>query len=613
MTEHIKVYGVTPRIQYVANGTSNAFTFPFVIFATSDIDVYLNDEKQNTNTYTVTGERSSQGGTVTFATAPTSGTTITIVRNLSIERTSDFQEGGALRADTLNDELDYQIACQQQIADSLNRSMVLPPYAADIDVNLTLPSPSAGKAIVWNSSGTNLENSTVSVNALEGTLNNYKTIAQNAANTATTKAGIAITKADEATVAANQLQGLRSNCITEIPQDIKLELSSGTLTLKAGSKVYVPNGSGVFNPVTISSDKTRTETSNGTFLLFLNRAETPWSGEPYLTSVLVSKSTSGTTDSLAGTTYHVWFDTTNNLIKRYGSDGNVVAGYCCLPLCIFTVSSGAISSIDQVFNGFGYIGSLIFALPGVEVLAPYGRNTDGTLKSYYHKKLYVTLRNNPGTSVIAINAVNGDFGVGSYKYDPVTNYNYSSGSISDRRCIIGQTVVDLSNKISSFTTKQAFHPIDYFEAANKFGNNTFVGTNDFTGSVTVPTVSSATDNSTKAASTAWVTNHLNNATVQATIVGWAMPKYSTLTSISITSGTEKSFTATKNCLVVVSASGSGTQCYIKSSGETISRTDVASQASSIVSATAFVKAGDTVKLFASGGTTTSAKWCELYN
>lgn len=33
-----------------------------------------------------------------------------------------------------------------------------------------------------------------------------------------------------------------SNCITEIPQDIKLELNNGTLTLKAGSKVYVPNG-----------------------------------------------------------------------------------------------------------------------------------------------------------------------------------------------------------------------------------------------------------------------------------------------------------------------------------------------------------------------------------
>ena len=32
-----------------------------------------------------------------------------------------------------------------------------------------------------------------------------------------------------------------TNCITKIPQDIKLELVDGTLTLKAGSKIYDGN------------------------------------------------------------------------------------------------------------------------------------------------------------------------------------------------------------------------------------------------------------------------------------------------------------------------------------------------------------------------------------
>ena len=36
-----------------------------------------------------------------------------------------------------------------------------------------------------------------------------------------------------------------SNCITEIPQDIKLELNNGTLILKAGSKVYKGDGTAV--------------------------------------------------------------------------------------------------------------------------------------------------------------------------------------------------------------------------------------------------------------------------------------------------------------------------------------------------------------------------------
>ena len=202
MTNHIKIYGVVPRVQYTANGTLATYTFPFAIFSEQDIEVYLNNIKQQNTSYTVTGVRNSDGGSVTFTEAPAADTLITIVRHLSIERTSDFQEGGALRADTLNDELDYQIACQQQIADNLNRSMTLPPYAVATNVDLTLPTPAAGKAIVWNSDGTNLENSTVEVNSLESTLHGYKTAAESAADTATTKAGIAVDKADVATAKA---------------------------------------------------------------------------------------------------------------------------------------------------------------------------------------------------------------------------------------------------------------------------------------------------------------------------------------------------------------------------------------------------------------------------
>lgn len=202
MTRHVKIQGVIPRIQYVADGTVTAFEFPFSIFQTSDIDVYFGDSLQDVSTYTVSKNTYSDGGVATFHTPPADGIVITIVRNLAIERTSDFQDGGTLRAKTLNDEFDYQIACQQQLADNLNRSMVLPPYALDANIDLVLPMPSAGKAIVWNSDGTNLENSTVEVNALESTLKDYKTVAQNAAVTATEKADIASDKAETATIQA---------------------------------------------------------------------------------------------------------------------------------------------------------------------------------------------------------------------------------------------------------------------------------------------------------------------------------------------------------------------------------------------------------------------------
>lgn len=224
MTSHVKVHGIVPRIQYLADGTLTEYEFPFVIFKTSDIDVYFGDSKQDISTYSVSDARRSDGGSVIFNAPPAKGIVITIVRNLSIERTTDFQEGGALRANVLNDELDYQIACQQQIADSLNRSMVLPPYASDINVDLTLPIPSAGKAIVWNSAGTNLENSAVEVNALESTLKGYKESAESSATIASQQASVASDKADiasiEARIATEKAQEAVSTLASKVNKDM---------------------------------------------------------------------------------------------------------------------------------------------------------------------------------------------------------------------------------------------------------------------------------------------------------------------------------------------------------------------------------------------------------
>ena len=224
---HIKLHGVKPRIQYVANGTLSTYEFPFVIFSNTDIKVYLNDIPQDTTTYSVTGIKNTNGGSIAFVTPPTNGTIITIIRDLSIERTTDFQEGGTLRADTLNNEFDYQTACLQQVADSINRSMILPPYATDTDVDLTLPTPSAGRAIVWNLDGTNLENSAVKVNELEKTLREYKEIAENASSEAISAAASANAKALEATVQASSAAA-QAQIATQKSEEI-----SNALTIKA--------------------------------------------------------------------------------------------------------------------------------------------------------------------------------------------------------------------------------------------------------------------------------------------------------------------------------------------------------------------------------------------
>ncbi|MBQ2369788.1 MAG: hypothetical protein II301_06715, partial [Peptococcaceae bacterium] len=100
-----------------------------------------------------------------------------------------------------------------------------------------------------------------------------------------------------------------SNCITEIPQDIKLELAADvTLTLKAGSKVYVPNGSGTFDTVTTTADVSATRTDNQKCVVYY----TPSINAIFVLPLVLSFS--GST-APSGYQFMYWYDTTENKCK----------------------------------------------------------------------------------------------------------------------------------------------------------------------------------------------------------------------------------------------------------------------------------------------------------
>ena len=243
-----------------------------------------------------------------------------------------------------------------------------------------------------------------------------------------------------------------TNCITEIPQDIKLELNNGTLTLKAGSTVYVPNGAGVFNKKTTTTDVTTQNLSgypNGKYLVFDNG---DFSGTS-LRCNLISACYSGATAPATGA---VWYDTINNKIMV--ASGGTWTGNRTLPLGVITISNGTISSIDQVFNGFGYIGSTIFVLPGVKGLIPNGRNEDGTLKnkSMYNQIVRTVTRTSSGKRTMAL-ASGGYFeSFTSLNYDAETNFVYSTDGILRQYVSVLETESDASTKIISFNPKKVF-------------------------------------------------------------------------------------------------------------------------------------------------------------
>ena len=290
-----------------------------------------------------------------------------------------------------------------------------------------------------------------------------------------------ITDSDDEALTNNKI----SNCITEIPQDIKLELNNGTLTLKAGSKVYVPNGfesdgtTKKFDIITIAEDKSYSwnYTGSGFVMVYING------------NLTVSSTGSETVSSLTpAKTYKIFYNTTDN--KCYFDESTTSLTQVSFPIARFTATD-SITSIDQVFNGFGYIGSTVFALPGVKGLIPNGRNADGSLKNieFTLDKVLASTRdwnvsNQYNQHIrLGLNTIFTSNGyVESVNMPTVNNYimwynprdnimryndtNNSVTSIADYPIVemieLGGTGAgDGTSRITSFTPKTVFHALDY--------------------------------------------------------------------------------------------------------------------------------------------------------
>ena len=261
-----------------------------------------------------------------------------------------------------------------------------------------------------------------------------------------------------------------TNCITEIPQDIKLELNNGTLTLKAGSKVYVPNGfeDGLlkFDEVVIESDVSIHRPWNDTRMLFIRHNSDT---DKYIEGYPVGQCHSGST-APTGTQWMFWYDTSSNIIKCTNNSGATWDNYYAFPICIFTADTEGITSIDQVFNGLGYIGNTIFALPGVKMLVPWGRNEDGSLRNVEKTTNKVVINTNPNDvndAVICLNdtSINSFylgftkpvFGWATHQEDE--NKNYLS-TVETDYCFVGRLQGDSNKKITDFKPKLPFRAVD---------------------------------------------------------------------------------------------------------------------------------------------------------
>jgi hypothetical protein len=151
----------------------------------------------------------------------------------------------------------------------------------------------------------------------------------------------------------------------------------------------------------------------------------------------------------------LWYDTTNNVIKKYEANTSTPAYTASLPFAIIKVSADKIESVDQVFNGFGYIGQTVFALPGVEGLIPNGRNEDGSLKTIKYALSKVALL----SSVYNATTANLSFGItssGSIAYSPLYTQDTNPNKTYALWFNPKENKVYISSSTTNFTEAQFF-------------------------------------------------------------------------------------------------------------------------------------------------------------
>lgn len=132
------VSSTTNRIAYAGNGSTQAFSFPYYIFKTTDLNLYVYDTLAGGVTtytlgsgFTVAGTANSQGiyptGVVaTFSSyMPLSTDIVVLLRNPPDTQTFSILENGIIPSATLIQQFDYLTLLIQRLQDLASRSMTM--------------------------------------------------------------------------------------------------------------------------------------------------------------------------------------------------------------------------------------------------------------------------------------------------------------------------------------------------------------------------------------------------------------------------------------------------------------------------------------------------------
>ena len=160
----------TNSVTYSGNGSTTVFAYTFKIFANSDLVVSLRNDTTGVSTtqtlttdYTVSGAGTDSGGNVTFVTAPASGNTVKIERNLAFTQTTVYTENDAFPAKSHEDALDRLTMLTQQNKDKIDAKA--PKESPTFTGTVTIPTAAI---TTFSLGGTNVTSTATELNILDG-------------------------------------------------------------------------------------------------------------------------------------------------------------------------------------------------------------------------------------------------------------------------------------------------------------------------------------------------------------------------------------------------------------------------------------------------------------
>ena len=247
----------TPRNTYTATGGQTVFTIGFEFFNTTDIRVFRNGTELNYNAspstvsqFSVQGTSNASdssyefgaGGTITLGSGATASDSIVIVRDIIVERTTDFIPAASFDVTALNTQLDTLMAMMAEREESTSRSIRLPlsETTTVFDMELPVLADRQNKILEFDANGdpactiTAANLSTLGtiigdITTVAGISANVTTVAGISANV-TTVAGIAsdVTSvaAKASFITADFVADLNTLAVTDIVNDINLLATS---------------------------------------------------------------------------------------------------------------------------------------------------------------------------------------------------------------------------------------------------------------------------------------------------------------------------------------------------------------------------------------------------